>query len=46
MNDMGNKRRSLETTKPRKTGRAKPLISKGGITKKRTPYKYGGKVEK
>lgn len=26
--------------------RAKPLVTKAGLTKSRTPYKYGGKKSK
>lgn len=41
------KRKSLTTTKGQtKTGRAKPLVAKAGATRRRTPYSYGGKVEK
>ena len=41
---MTNKRKSLFTTKGKDVSRrAKPLISKAGIDRKRTPYKYGGK---
>lgn len=41
--DMASKRKSLETTKGR---RPKPLVSKGGATRSRTPYKCGGKAKK
>lgn len=41
---MTNKRKSLFTTKGKDVSRrAKPFISKAGIDRKRTPYKYGGK---
>lgn len=30
----------------RKTGRAKPLIPKAGVTRRKTPYKCGGKLKK
>lgn len=43
MNDMKSKRQSLETIKAR---RPKPLIAKAGATRKRTPYKCGGKANK
>lgn len=42
---MVNKRRSLETTKGRDVSRRpKPMVAKAGATRRRTPYKYGGKV--
>lgn len=42
---MTNKRRSLETTKGKDVSRRpKPMVAKSGITRKRTPYKDGGKV--
>lgn len=45
-NDM-KKRKSLETTKGKTNSRrAKPMVLKAGATRKRTPYKCGGKVEK
>lgn len=41
---MNKRRKSLATTKGKDTSRrAKPLISKAGVDRKRTPYKYGGK---
>ena len=42
---MVNKRKSLETTKGRDVSRRpKPMVAKAGATRKRTPYKDGGKV--
>ena len=41
MNDMKSKRQSLETIKAR---RPKPMVAKAGATRRRTPYKDGGKV--
>ena len=42
---MANKRRSLETTKGKDVSRRpKPMVAKAGITRKRPPYKDGGKV--
>lgn len=39
--------RSLETTKPKNNKRrTKPMVAKAGITRRRTPYKNGGKVDK
>ena len=44
MKDMSKTRKSLSTTKGKDISRrAKPLISKAGIDRNRTPYKYGGK---
>lgn len=44
---MGNKRRSLATTKGRDTSRrAKPMVIKAGATRKRTAYKCGGEKDK
>lgn len=46
MEDMSKNRRSLSTTKGKDTSRrAKPLIAKAGVDRKRTPYKCGGKVK-
>lgn len=40
-------KKSLENTKPKNNKhRSKPLIAKAGITRRRTPYKCGGKVNK
>lgn len=40
-------RRSLQTTKPRDNSRrAKPMVVKAGATRRRTPYKNGGQVNK
>lgn len=42
---MSKTRKSLATTKGKDTyRRAKPMVAKAGITRKRTPYKDGGKV--
>ncbi len=42
---MANKRRSLETTKGKQSShRPKPMVVKAGATRRRTPYKDGGKV--
>lgn len=42
---MSNKRRSLETTKGKEVFlRPKPMVAKAGSTRRRTPYKDGGKV--
>lgn len=40
-------KQSLQDVKP-KSGfrRAKPLVAKAGMTRKRTPYKCGGKASK
>lgn len=40
-------KQSLQDAKP-KSGfrRAKPLVAKAGATRRRTPYKDGGKVDK
>ena len=38
---MKSKRQSLETIKAR---RPKPMVAKAGATRRRTPYKDGGKV--
>lgn len=44
MEDMSKSHRSLATTKGKDNSRrAKPLVSKAGVDRKRTPYKYGGK---
>lgn len=44
---MSNQRRSLTNTKPRDNRqRSKPLVAKAGVTRRRTPYKCGGKVNK
>ena len=41
---MAKNRKSLSTTKGKDVSRrAKPLVSKAGVDRKRTPYKYGGK---
>lgn len=43
--DMGKK--SLENARPKNNQRrSKPMIAKAGVTRRRTPYKYGGKVDK
>jgi hypothetical protein len=43
-------RRTLANTKATYTAtnrsRSKPMVAKAGATRKRTPYKYGGKVNK
>lgn len=42
---MANKLRSLETTKGKDVSRRpKPMVAKAGATRRRTPYKDGGKV--
>lgn len=42
---MSKTRKSLETTKGRDVShRPKPMVAKAGATRKRTPYKNGGKV--
>ena len=42
---MSKTRKSLETTKGRDvSSRPKPMVAKAGATRKRTPYKNGGKV--
>lgn len=45
MEDMAKTRKSLATTKSKDTSRRpKPMVAKAGATRKRTPYKDGGKV--
>lgn len=45
MEDMSKNRRSLATTKGQDVSRrAKPLVAKAGVDRRRTPYKHGGKV--
>lgn len=40
-------RRSLATTKGTvPSRRVKPMVLKAGATRRRTPYKYGGKTNK
>ena len=42
---MENKRKSLETTKGKDVyRRPKPMVAKAGATRRRTPYKDGGKM--
>ena len=42
---MVNKRKSLETIKGRDIShRPKPMVAKAGATRRRTPYKDGGKI--
>lgn len=44
---MADTRKSLETAKGKSNSRrAKPMVLKGGATRKRTPYKYGGQKDK
>lgn len=44
---MSNNKRSLENTKGKDVSRrAKPLVAKAGLDRKRTPYKCGGKIRK
>lgn len=45
MEYMSKTRKSLETIKGRDISRRpKPMVAKAGATRKRTPYKDGGKV--
>ena len=40
-------KKSLETAAPiNNTKRSKPMVAKAGITRRRTPYKCGGKISK
>lgn len=44
---MNMAKKSLETTRPdNNQRRSKPMVAKAGVTRRRTPYKYGGKVDK
>lgn len=40
-------RQSLQDAKPKvNQRRSKPLVAKAGVTRRRTPYKCGGKASK
>lgn len=40
-------KKSLETIQPKNNKRrSKPMVAKAGVTRRRTPYKCGGKVDK
>ena len=44
---MNMEKKSLETTRPNNNQRrSKPMVAKAGVTRRRTPYKCGGKVDK
>lgn len=44
---MNTAKKSLETTRPNNNQRrAKPMVVKAGATRRRTPYKYGGEINK
>lgn len=44
---MDTGKKSLENTRPNNNQRrAKPMVVKAGATRRRTPYKYGGEINK